>query len=80
VAPRAFLLIAGGGTDGEHSRAFINAAAPAYERHGARTRLAFLNHGQGHRFPPEAQVGADEWLDRWLGAEPRSPSAPARPG
>jgi hypothetical protein len=66
VAPRAFLLIAGGGTDGEESRAFIDAAMPAYERHDAGACLAFLNHGRGHYFPPEAQASADEWFDRWL--------------
>ena len=36
VAPRAFLLIAGGGSDGEDSRGFIDAAMPAYERQAAR--------------------------------------------
>ncbi len=66
VAPRAFLLIAGDGTDREESRAIIDAARPAYESHGAGDRLAFLNHGRGHRFPPEAQAAADAWLDRWL--------------
>lgn len=66
IAPRAFLLIAGGGTDGEKSRAFIDAAMPAYAEQDARPRLAFLDHGKGHSFPPEAQAAADEWLDRWL--------------
>jgi hypothetical protein len=66
AAPRAFLLIAGGGTDKEASRAFVEAAVPAYAASGARERLAFLNHGQGHVFSPEAQAAADEWLDRWV--------------
>lgn len=66
VAPRAFLLIAGGGTDSEASRAFVDSAMPEYERHEARERLALLNHGQGHAFPAEAQAAADEWFDRWL--------------
>jgi pimeloyl-ACP methyl ester carboxylesterase len=65
VAPRAFLLLAGGGTDGDKSRAFIDAAMPAYAEQDARPRLAFLDHGKGHSFPAEAQA-ADEWLDRWL--------------
>jgi dienelactone hydrolase len=68
AAPRAFLLIAGGGTDGEESRRFIDAARPAYEHFNAADRLAFLNHRQGHCMAPEAQAAADEWLDRWLGA------------
>jgi hypothetical protein len=67
VAPRAFLLIAGGGTDKEESRRFVEAAMPAYERHDSRARLAFLNHGKGHLFSEEAQTAAAEWLDRWLG-------------
>jgi dienelactone hydrolase len=66
VAPRAFLLIAGGGTDGDKSRAFIDAAMPAYAEQDARPRVAFLDHGKGHNFPPEAQAAADEWFDRWL--------------
>jgi hypothetical protein len=66
IAPRAFLLIAGGGTDGEASRAFVDAALPAYEAQGARERLAFLNHSQGHRFPPEALEAAAAWFERWL--------------
>lgn len=66
AAPRAFLLIAGSGTDGEKSRAFVEAAIPAYEQYGAAERLAFLNQGQGHAFPPAAQAAAEEWLDRWL--------------
>jgi dienelactone hydrolase len=70
VARRAFLLIAGGGTDGEESRAFVDAAAPAYGRHNAGARLAFLNHGQGHSFPPEAQAAAEEWFERWLDNRP----------
>jgi hypothetical protein len=68
VAPRAFLLVAGGGTDGDESRAFIDAALPAYERLGAGERLAFLNHHRGHYFAHEAQGAAEEWLDRWLAA------------
>jgi hypothetical protein len=66
VAPRAFLLLAGGGTDGEKSRVFIDAAMPAYAEQDARPRLAFLDHGTGHSFPPEAQKAADGWFDRWL--------------
>jgi dienelactone hydrolase len=67
VAPRPFLLLAGGGTDGEDSRPFIQAAMPAYEQRDARARLAFMNHGRGHAFPVEAQSAADEWFNRWLG-------------
>jgi dienelactone hydrolase len=66
AAPRPFLLIAGGGTDGDQSRTFVDAALPAYERLGAAERLAFFNHGQGHIVCPEAQAAADEWLDRWV--------------
>jgi dienelactone hydrolase len=69
TAPRAFLLIAGGGTDSEASRRFVAAALPAYARQDAQDRLAFLNHGQGHRFSDEAQAAADAWLDRWLGVQ-----------
>lgn len=74
IAPRPFLLLAGGGktgADSEQSARFLEAVRPLYRALGAEDRLAFLFHGAGHRYPPEARNVAEEFLVRWLKARAR---------
>ena len=62
IAPRAFLLIAGGGKDGADSAAsarFPDAVRP----HFPRDSLGWLLHGMGHAYPPEARKAAESFLD-----------------
>ena len=66
IAPRGFLLLAGESADGERSGAFIEAARPVYNLLGAKDDLSWLNHRQGHRYPPEARAAAEEFLDHQL--------------
>lgn len=66
AAPRAFLLIGGGSADGDPSKPFIAAAQPVYELYGAGAALRFFNHGQGHKYPPEARKEAEAFLDAHL--------------
>ena len=67
IAPRAFLLIAGGACDGEASRAYLEAARPVYRLYGADDDgLAFLLHDQGHVCVPAINEQAYAWLDRLL--------------
>jgi len=66
IAPRAFLLLAGDSADGDRSRAFIDAARPVYQLLGASQNIGWLNHHQGHSYPPEARAAAEEFLDRHL--------------
>jgi hypothetical protein len=66
ISPRAFLLLAGNSADHEGSQAFIEAVRPVYRLFGAEEKLRFLNHRQGHNYPPEARVAAEEFLDRHL--------------
>lgn len=60
IAPRPFHLIAGEDSDGEKSRAVLDAARePGWD-------LAFTNHRAGHT-PTPASIGtAFEWLGRYL--------------
>ncbi len=67
AAPRAFLLIGGESADGDRSRAFVDAVRPVYERLGAAGNLEWLNHRQGHAYPPAARAAAEAFLDRHLG-------------
>ena len=69
IAPRGFLLLAGESADGDRSWAFIEAVRPVYRLFGAEGKLGWLNHRQGHRYPPEAQSVAEEFLDRCLRGE-----------
>jgi len=62
-APRAFLLIGGGDADGDPSRRYVDAARPVYDLYHAAESLRFLNHKQGHTFPPAVQSAAYEWLE-----------------
>ena len=66
IAPRPFLLLAGNSADSDKSAAFTDAARPIYELLGAKENIRFLNHRNGHRYPPEAQAAAEELLDRHL--------------
>ena len=66
VAPRAFLLLAGGSADNDKSGVFIQAAQPIYRLFNAEEKLAWFNHGLGHRYPPEARNVAEDFLDRYL--------------
>jgi len=66
AAPRAFLLIGGGSADGDPSIPFLDAARPVYRALGAENALRFLNHGQGHKYPPEARAVAEPFLDEFL--------------
>lgn len=61
IAPRAFLLIAGGGKDGADSMAsaaFLDAVRP----HFSGDSLGWLLHGTGHAYPPEARKVAESFL------------------
>lgn len=66
IAPRAFLLLAGDSADNDRSWAFIQAVRPVYDLLGASENIGWLNHHQGHRYPPEARAVAEEFLDRHL--------------
>ena len=62
IAPRAFLLIAGGGkdgADGEISARFLDAVRPHYSDPAA---LGWLLHGAGHAYPPAARGAAESFL------------------
>lgn len=66
VAPRAFLLVAGGSADHAGSLAYVEAVRPVYRLLGAPENIVWLNHGGGHSYPPEAQEAAGAFLDRHL--------------
>ncbi len=66
AAPCAFLLIGGGSADGDPSVPYLEAARLVYRALGAEKDLRFLNHGQGHKYPPEARKVAEEFLDEVL--------------
>lgn len=66
ASPRAFLLIGGGSADGDPSVPYLAAARPVYDLFGAGKNLRFLNHGQGHKYPPEARQVAEPFLDEFL--------------
>lgn len=66
IAPRALLLIGGGSADGEGSGEFVRAAEPVYDLLGGTGRIQFINHKQGHAYPPVARKAAEEFLEREL--------------
>lgn len=70
IAPRAFLLLAGGtdlgGADGARSWAFVEAGLAVYKLLGADDRFGWIDHGFGHDYPRAARAAAEEFLDRWL--------------
>ncbi len=69
IAPRP-LLIFGGETgraaDGDRTWPYITAANHVYQLYGEPTRLGFINHHEGHTFPPPMADKAIEWLDTYL--------------
>ncbi len=69
VAPRPFLLIGGGASDGEKSWPYVAAVLPIYRLLGAENNVGLINHGEGHAFPTIAQLRAYEWLAAHLGAQ-----------
>ena len=61
IAPRAFLLLAGGGKGGADSAAserFLDAVRPLFPPDS----LGWLLHGAGHAYPPEARQVAESFL------------------
>ncbi len=66
AAPRAVLVIGGGSADGDPSIPYLEAARPIYRLLGAERNLRFFNHGQGHKYPPEARQVAEPFLDEYL--------------
>lgn len=66
VAPRPFLLMGGGSTDGETSWPYVKAALQVYGLYGEPRRLGFFNHGTGHNVPPVAELRAYQWLLTYL--------------
>lgn len=66
IAPRAFLLLAGESADGDRSWPFVESALPVFALTGDTKNVGWLNHRAGHRYPPNAQDVAGEFLDRIL--------------
>ncbi len=66
IAPRAFLLLAGGSADNDKSHKFIKAAEPTYKLLDAAQNLRWFDHHLGHRYPPEARRTAEDLLDLHL--------------
>ncbi len=69
IAPRPFLLLAGGrgnAADGDRSWPFLEAALPVYRLYGGKARLGLFNHHKAHSVPPEAERRMYEWLDAYL--------------
>jgi fermentation-respiration switch protein FrsA (DUF1100 family) len=69
IAPRPFLLLAGGGkggADGEASGRFTDAVRPLYRALGAEGAVHFQLHGAGHSYPPAARSAAGDFLRRHL--------------
>jgi len=79
VAPRSFLLIAGDSADGDRSRAFIEAALPVFHLLDVPDHLEWLNHHQGHRYPPAARKVAEEFLDLHLKNPAQAPGETIQP-
>jgi len=66
IAPRAFLLLAGESADGDKGWPFIESVMPVYRLLDAEKEIGWLNHRQGHRYPPEAEAVAERFLDEHL--------------
>lgn len=67
MAPRSFLLIGGGESDGPRSRAWVDPARIIYSLYNKTEDLAFLLHNGGHDFPDAVRDEALDWLDRSIG-------------
>ncbi len=72
IAPRPFLLLAGGrgkgASDTEASWLLLEAARPVYALFGADKQLGWFNHGLGHRYGAEARPVAEAFLKNHLQA------------
>lgn len=70
IAPRPFLLLAGGpgggAADGDASWPFLEAARPVYRLLGAPDNVGWLHHGLGHRYGAQARDVTEVFLDRHL--------------
>jgi len=66
IAPRPFLLIAGEGSDGDRSYAFLHHAESVYSLYQESEHLAWFNHKQGHKVTMEGLKLAVKWLERFL--------------
>jgi dienelactone hydrolase len=73
IAPRPFLLLAGGASDNDASWAFIEAALSVYRLLGAPQHLGWFHHSLGHRYGAEARTVAENFMDAHLKRNP-SPS------
>lgn len=66
IAPRPFLLLAGGSADDDRSATFIDAVRPVYTLLGAADKLVFTNHHGGHPYCPQARSAAQDFLRKFL--------------
>ena len=74
IAPRPFLLLAGGegkgAADTPDSWHFIQATLPVYRLLGAPGSLGWLNHGLGHRYAESARSTAEAFIQKHLAPTP----------
>ena len=66
AAPRPFLLIGGGQSDGAFSWPYIEAVKPVYALYGESDNAGLLLHNGGHNVPVPVREGAFDWLDGYL--------------
>ena len=73
IAPRSFLILAGGSesgktsvADGDRTWPLVEAALPVYRLYGETARIGLHNHRQGHTIPDEAFQRMSEWLRNYL--------------
>jgi len=66
VAPRPFLLVGGGDSDGEHNRDLVESARRHYAAHHAADALEFVVHDAGHTPPWSVLNDCYGWLERRL--------------
>ncbi len=74
MAPRAFLACAPVRDDNfevSGVRDVLTAVRPTFERLGAAEKLKAIYPECGHEFPPEVRRAAYQFLDHWLGHQPK---------
>lgn len=80
IAPRPFLLLAGGETAGaadtSSSWTFIEAALPVYRALGFPGQLGWYNHGLGHRYGENARSVAEAFFQLHLKNAPEKTPNP----